>query len=1027
MRRPLTSKDRGAGLRVATAFLLIVAWSRLAAAEPIEDLPRVVVIPGNAAPSGEVGLFDRTGRAMLRIRGLGEPTHLAPSGEGRFFVADNSNGRVLELDAEGSIHWSWVMPEGGPRPRSVTPLEGGNLLLACGQDGLAEIDPGGAIVFRAPSPIPGHPVVDALRMPDGSTLALVRDRERFLYRFAPGETVPSAVTPPIAEKISNLPRMCKWGPREKGELLLWDPDWPTVSRLAYRGGRLELLESLPVARGQSVAPDGVGGFLFAHGLEWQVSEWHDGRVEARGQLLFEPLALLPGPEPGQYFASYIRLPDGSWPQSYPKPPAEPRLDWSRFWLWVLGGLGAAFGLHGASWLLLRRRRADQDDSSSPPRPPAPAGVPPAPRWLRAASAALLAGGSGAAAWGQHLLHQHFASGWLTFSVGGALVAAIGLEAWRRFGRREGDPFWSASLAARPDLRLWPIYLAGLALVTAGSAVLYRSRARGGAYTDDVGLWAALFVVLLGMSALSARLPWRRPWGAVPPWRRLVVPLLPVLTAVVTLFYRLRDVPANIHFDFVFYSLAAWGLIRGHFASIWDPGFVPAPVIGLLPEMAGLAIAGPGELGFRLGGALFGLSGVVAVYILGRVYRDRLTGLLAALLLSGSIPFIHFSRTTANGDAATAGLWTIVFFVLAVRFGHPRWWILTGLAAGYCFYLWPGARIAVVACFAWGLVLGVRSPRAALRRWLGIPLAMASFAVWLVPLVPMWKVNSRLAMPRVEESLEVYKPNEGVHWDRVKESFGAPLARSFGWFFVMPDNSSQGTLSPGCNRVEAVLLSVGLGILLLEGFSMNVLFAGFLFGVLVALGAWAGSPPWYTRLVPTAPIAALLMARALTGALDLAGGFRRLYSVLAVGAVGAVLVVAPFANLRTYVEYENGRRGEYHLREMTAIGRRLRALGPSYHHYLVITHRPDWSADYRRQNGRFGELLPFIWGLRVSEVRTLDEYLPLPRGESAVFVVQAARAREDVATIRSVYPLARVEELKGFMNEPIASLVVVDRP
>jgi 4-amino-4-deoxy-L-arabinose transferase-like glycosyltransferase len=1026
MRSLFRLRTLGLAPRSLEVLFVLATLSLPTAGQDLATRPKVLVVPGGGGEAGEVGLFDSQGRAVVRLTGLGEPTHLAPSREGRFFVTDQAGGRVLELDTDASVHWSWTAPPNGPHPWSATPLSGGNLLLACGLEGVAEIDGSGAVIFKAPSPITGAQVLDAVRLPDGSTLLTVRERERFLFRLRPGESEASQLDLPVEEKFCSFPRLCGLTAEETGEVILWDPQWGNAYRLGYQHGSLRLLEKLPCPGCLQLTPWHDLGVLFSRGMDWTVGTWSQGASGSMGQMNFAPTGLLPAAGAGQYLASYVRQPDGSWPESYPPPPAESRVDWNRFWLWILGGLGVTFGLHLASWRLARRWK--EPDSAEKQECHAEAVEPPKQYvLLRLVVTGLFLGGAGACAWGQHLMHRGYSKGWLVFSIGGAVVAAVTLEAWRRFGRREGDLFWEATVAARPDLRLWPVYLIGLAIVTAGCVVLFRSRMIGDRYTQDVGLWAALFIVLIGMCALSGSPPWRWSRRAAPSWRVLLAPGLPVLVAMVTLFYRLRDIPANIHFDFVFYALAGWNLMQGRFASIWDNGFVPAPVIGLLPEMAGLAITGPGELGFRLGGALFGLTGIVAVYILGCCYRDRKTGFLAALFLAGSIPFIHFSRTTANGDAATAGLWTITLFVVAVRFGHPRWWILSGLAAGYCFFLWPGARIAIVACFAWGLVLGMRSPRAARRRWLGIPLAAASFVVWLVPVVPMWLTNSRLALPRVDESLEVYKPAEGVHWDRVKASFGTPLAESFGWFFVAQDNSSQGTLSPGCNRIEAVLLGVGLGIVLLEGCSINLLFVGFIFGVLVTLGAWSGSPPWYTRLVPTAPIAALLMARTLTGALDIAGTSRRVSLALAGAVAVVVLMVSPVRNFLTYVKYETGPGFSRGLWEMTAIGRRIQTLGSRYHYYLVTTKRNDWNVDYRQPNGRFGELLPFIWGRHVTEARELEAKLPLSSGEPAAIIVQAARFTEDVNVVKKAYPNAKVEEIKGFGNERLAGIVLVEQP
>src|SRR5262249_55189769 len=153
-------------------------------------------------------------------------------------------------------------------------------------------------------------------------------------------------------------------------------------------------------------------------------------------------------------------------------------------------------------------------------------------------------------------------------------------------------------------------------------------------------------LLVAVSIRSSRSAMRSGQGRS--WRALLFPAFALCVGMFTIGYRLRDVPTNIHFDYVFYALQAYKLLKGYYSDIWLNGFVPAPAIGMVPEVLGLSLAGMGELGIRLGSAIYGWSGILAVYWLGRLYRDSKTGLLAALFLAGSIPYIHFSRVPGNG-------------------------------------------------------------------------------------------------------------------------------------------------------------------------------------------------------------------------------------------------------------------------------------------------------------------------------------------------------------------------------------------
>jgi hypothetical protein len=303
--------------------------------------------------------------------------------------------------------------------------------------------------------------------------------------------------------------------------------------------------------------------------------------------------------------------------------------------------------------------------------------------------------------------------------------------------------------------------------------------------------------------------------------------------------------------------------------------------------------------------------------------------------------------------------------------------------------------------------------------------LASFLVFLAPLLPMWEQNWRLAFPRADESMEAFRPSSGVNWGRMKQSVGEPFVRSLGWFFVVPDMSTQGTLTPGGNRLEATLFAVGIGLALLGGFSLNILLLAQLVFGLVILGAFGGSPPWYTRLVPTAPIAAVFAAAVLAAFVRrIPSASARLRNLAMAFAVLLALASAAW-NLVAYVRYENGLGPPYRSAEMTFIGRRMKELGPAYRFYLVVTKEPYWTVDYARANGRLGELLPFIWNLRVTEIHELESRLPLPAGEQAAVVLRPARFEEDLALIRRWYPGAVIEEIRDFQRIPVAGLVRIE--
>jgi hypothetical protein len=1003
--------------RTMAAFLAVTL-----AAPALADGPFTIAIPGDGAPAGEVGFFDATGRHLGRLTGLGEPAHLAPAGDDRFLVLDRATGRLLELDADGHVTRDQKCPPENPHPDRAALLDNGHVLLAS-EYRATEIDASGNTVTAFDAP-PNVHLLGAARLADGSTIFSSTEEPEPILRRAAGATAFEHV--PLGEGYAHARyslRLEAAAPSSSG-FLLWHHDFETVSRMAVENGRITVKGSYAMPLVWKVAADPTGGIV---GISdsFEIRRVAADRTSTRFRVPFAPLGAVYLPGRDIYAVSYVRLPAAAWPDSWLAGASATKFPWSKLALFMLFGIAVGAAVFFASG---RPRAAAPGDGpsdaplSSPPNVSSAGRPAPARRLASTAAAfvplvlytaALILTRRGVLQL-DALFHPERDVP-LLLGFGLALAAAV----WDRVATRRRDPYWQAVLAApAEDRRLLMALFGGAAVLAAGMALLYRWRAAK-AEADSACLWAGLHVLVFAMVAASFRGRVRLREAARAHWPVAV----PLGAACVTHLYRLLDVPTNIHFDFVYTSVSALELLDGRLQSIFQPGFVPVPVVGLLPEMAGFLLAGPTETGFRLGPALAGISGVLAVYILGTAWRGRATGLLGAIFLAGAVPWIHFNRMSATGVSAVAGLWLLVFFALALKTNRAGWWLLGGWVAGWCFYLWPASRVAPVACFLAGIVLALRSPRATARRWAGPPLMALVFLLWIVPLLPLWIALPNYAMPRAQESLEVYKPQGGLNHERLRASFGRPLAMSAGWFFATPDQSSQGSMSPALNTTEAALFVAGVAIALAAGFSLNVLLVLYVGLVLLVLGAFAGSPPWYTRMLPSLPIACAFMGAAAASVLDSLRlpGWRLRAAALA-AAVAAALSFSTAANLKHYVAYESQQRPMW---EATALGRRLRTLGPGRTVYLVSTNRPDWSLNV--QNGgrppRLGEMLPYVWNLHLVEIPELGEGAVLAAGPKAI-VVPRERIATDVPRLLAAWPQARVEELPG-VGGPWAQILLID--
>jgi hypothetical protein len=983
---------------------VVAALLALAPATPgLAEDPFTIAIPGAGAPAGEVGYFDATGRRVGRLTGLGEPKDVAPAGGDRFLVLDRAGGRLLELDPDGHVTRDQRCPLSNPHPDRAVALGSGHVLLVS-ETIVTEINADGRVVdeFEAPR---NARFLGAARLADGSTVFSSGEPGAILRR---GPASKESERIPLGEAWAHArvaPRLDADGP-SASTFLLWHHDLADIRRVTIEGGRLVLKDTCLLSLTGKVTADGTGGIVAIKDA-FEIRTLVPNGTGIGFQVPFSPLGAVYLPGRALYAVSYVRVPSAAWPESWRAGALPTHFPVGRFTLFAI--LGATLG---AGVLIARGRPPAAVLPAASPAPPPPATPAPALHVRPLATAfafiplALFAGALFLTHRGVLTLDADFRAGRDTpLLLGFCLAFAAAL--WDRIATRRKDSYWQDVLAApAEDGRLLLALSGGAAALMAGLVVLYRWRAANAHETDSACLWAGLHILVVCMVAASFRGRVRLLATMAAHWPVL----MPLAVACVTHLYRLLDVPVNTHFDFVYNSISALELLDGRLPTIFAAGFVPVPVVGSLPEMAGFLLAGPTETGFRLGPALAGISGVLAVYVLGTTWRGRAAGLLGAIFLAGAVPWIHFSRMSTTGVSAVAGLWLLVFFALALKTNRAGWWLLSGWTAGWCFYLWPASRVAPVACFLTGLVLALRSPRAAARRWSGPPLMAMALLIWLVPLAPAWIAMPGLALPRAQESLEVYKPQGGLDSGRLRASFGRPLARSAGWFFATPDQSSQGSVSPALNAAEATLFVAGVALAVAAGFSLNVLLGVHVGLVLLVLGAFAGSPPWYTRMLPSLPVACTFMGAAGATVIDflrLPGS--RVRAVALAFAVQSALILSPVPNLRRYVAYETRTRPVW---DATALGRRLRTLGTDRTFYFVTTGHPDWSLDANgKRPPRLGEMLPYVWDLHLVELRELEPGMAIAPGPKAI-VVPNDRIAVDLPKLFATWPKARIANLPG---------------
>jgi len=982
--------------------------------------------PPAASNHGQIAILNLEGQVETRLRGFNRPRAVTINPDESILVSDSGARDITHVAAAGDQYrtsHTWRLPPEVSEPIAAFLGPNSSILVVDRVGAVIKIDSNSTVQSISRSPAGTLSFSSATLLPDSRLLIARTDGASPSTSVTVFDSRDSSWTDLIVREMPNEERITPSFVASVGEsVYLWRPGNNTVLKGVVEGNTFTPTKAFHTQAPYLVAPTGSGGITYTtfEGATTRLSETE----QKLGSFQFVNQPITIGATPDSRHLVFAH----DFPQSVSWPEVEDRLfsqgkvdvDWRSFFLWT----GISF-LGTLVWLASALRFASPARCSitEPSTPLSPSSSPHT--WTRRAGRALslttiAAGIYLAAISHQKLLAEQPREMWLPGYLAGAFLVAISAEIWRRLfpGSDEPERFTEMIRRAAPRFS-WSNALPLLAigciagyLYTLGIDRAYIGKREG---VFCAGLIIAMGIIL--REAIECR-------AALSSFARneakFFVP--PLLVAAVTFFYKLTDIPYNCHFDFTLNSFFAGQFLKGKIAGGWDWGYVPAPLLGTIPEMIGLLLGGWTPLGYRLGNSLFNITGIFAVYLLGRVYRNERVGFWAALILAGNVPFIHFGRLQSNGSSATTALWALAMFALALKHKRTSLWLLTGLVCGFSFYQWPVARVGLTAVGCFYLLVLLRYPITQCKQLPHLVAGALGFALMLAPFVIMWKAYPERLMPRAEASMT------GVTWEGTwfKAAAEHPTVqlfyRSLGWIFNEFDRSSQGTMSPGFNSTEAILFACGLAILLIEGLSFNLLLGLLLTITLLVCGAWAVGPPWYTRVLPTAPVACVIIARVLEGIHNPLrhGGKRFFWGVFALSAC-ALVIVSPYTNFLAYVRYESAIGRRYLAHPMVAIARWLHASGPSSRYVWLASGEPLWQF---KNVPAFSVMLPYIHGLEMKEVYTLEDELPVKAGSPTTFVVQPRRRELDIPEILGTHPGAVIAEIKDLNGDVVAIAVSV---
>jgi 4-amino-4-deoxy-L-arabinose transferase-like glycosyltransferase len=182
-----------------------------------------------------------------------------------------------------------------------------------------------------------------------------------------------------------------------------------------------------------------------------------------------------------------------------------------------------------------------------------------------------------------------------------------------------------------------------------------------------------------------------------PGKALILGILVIfLFALIPRIFMIRTIPILLSGDEGSSGLASLKFLDGSTNNIFITSWYSFPSLFFKIQSLSILIFGRTQESLRILSAIIGSFTVVGVFLAGRTLFDKTTGLLAAIFLSASNFFIHFSRIGLNNifDA----LWfTVVIGALSIglKNNNRNSFLLAGVGMGFAQYFYPSGRILVL--------------------------------------------------------------------------------------------------------------------------------------------------------------------------------------------------------------------------------------------------------------------------------------------------------------------------------------------
>ncbi|MGH7786333.1 MAG: glycosyltransferase family 39 protein, partial [Candidatus Binatia bacterium] len=414
-----------------------------------------------------------------------------------------------------------------------------------------------------------------------------------------------------------------------------------------------------------------------------------------------------------------------------------------------------------------------------------------------------------------------------------------------------------------------------------------------------------------------------------------------------------------------------GAIPNFFSMGWNTW----PVIGLSLQGLFVPFAGLDIAALRLSSALMGTLAVLTTFLVARELYGPRVALLAALLFAIGRTAIDFSRMgITHAQVLVLEPLALAFLWLALQRGRAAYYVLTGIAAGWCLHSYNAGQLVPPLIAGWLVICAVLQPRRIGTHWRGVLLIGVGFALTIFPYLyyftdafsfgPNWgqwtiMARNRQTMSRVREAWDA--AGAAPAWDILRRQ----IATTWLGFGVLPGGGyTLGYRRGGMlDEVSAALFVVGLAIAIRRLRSGRNAFAAYWWlATVIAGGIMTIDPPSFVRMVGILPVLAILAALPLAWLIEAAPA-RSARGFVGLLLAAALAAGAAWDNWRTYFVELAAQRAD----PISEVARYLQGLPPDHRAVML-------GAEHFLQ--LWGELFVLEFPNRTRDEPDPSQFLPL---------------------------------------------------